>query len=206
MYANDVDDDLERWFMREVVAHEAALMRYLARIWPICHELYDLRQEVYVRVFEAAARVRPFSPKSFMFTTARNLIVDRIRRDDVVSFEATADPEGLNVLIDTISPEQCTSAREELHHLARLFDGLPPRCREVMWMRKVENIPQREVASRLGIKEKAVEKQVSRGVRLLAQGLLDELETAPTENSPSDRVPAHGGIAGRSSSRLFAQT
>jgi predicted DNA-binding protein (UPF0251 family) len=40
-----------------------------------------------------------------------------------------------------------------------------------MWLTKVESLTQREVASRLGINQKAVEKQVSRGIRLLAEAL-----------------------------------
>lgn len=191
IYANSIDDTLEHWFIREVVAHEAALMRYLVRIWPNRGEVHDLRQEIYVRVFEAAARDRPYSPKSFLFATARNLIADRVRRERVVSIEARGDLEFLNVLVDQISPEQRTCARQELGHLARVFDQLPPRCREVMWMRKVEELPQREVAKRLGINENAVEKQVSRGMRLLAEGLFGKVSGAEFRNHA-------GGGAGES--------
>jgi RNA polymerase sigma factor (sigma-70 family) len=182
MSANSLDDTLEHWFIHEVVAHEAALMRYLVRVWPNRSEIHDLRQEVYIRVFEAAARGRPYAPKSFLFATARHLIVDRIRRERIVCIEARGDLESLNVFVDQISPEQRASARQELGRLARVFDLLPPRCREVMWMRKVEELSQREVASRLGINEKAVEKQVSRGVRLLAEGLFGKVQGAPAHN------------------------
>jgi transmembrane sensor len=47
-----------------------------------------------------------------------------------------------------------------------------------MWLAKVECLPQREIAARLGINEKAVEKQVSRGMRLLAAALAGD-PTAP---------------------------
>jgi len=104
-----------------------------------------------------------------VFTTARNLMTDRIRRGRVVSIEATADLEALNVLVDEISPEQQASARQELSRLAQALDRLPPQCRNVVWLRKVEGIPQRQVADRLGISEGAVEKQISKGVRLLAR-------------------------------------
>jgi RNA polymerase sigma-70 factor (ECF subfamily) len=103
-----------------------------------------------------------------MFATARQLLADCIRRGHIVSIEATADLEVLNVLKDEISPEQRASARQELSRLAQAFDRLPPQCRRVVWMRKVEGISQKQVAERLGISEGAVEKQITKGVRLLA--------------------------------------
>ena len=169
-----MEDSLEQWFIREVIAHEGALMRHLSRVWPNRSEILDIRQEVYVRVYEAAGRSRPLAPKSFLFATARNLMADRIRRERVVRIEARGELDALNVLIDEISPERRASARQELGRLARAFDLLPTRCRDVMWLTKVESLSQREVASRLGVQEKAVEKQVSRGIRLLAAALFGD--------------------------------
>ena len=163
-----VDDSLNDWFCREILVHEAALMRYLLRCWFRREEIHDLRQEIYVRVYEAAAKARPTMPKSFMFTTARHLMTDRLRRGRVVSIEAMGDLDALNVLIDELSPERTASARQELKRLSAALDRLPDRCREVMWLRRVEDLPQKEVASRMGISEKTVEKQVAKGARLIA--------------------------------------
>ena len=108
-------------------------------------------------------------PKSFMFTTARHLMTDRLRRGRVVSIEAVGDLDALNVLIDEISPERRLSARQDLKRLTDAFDRLPDRCREVVWLRRVEELPQKEVAARMGISEKTVEKQVAKGARLIAE-------------------------------------
>lgn len=166
-----MEDSLDAWFAREILSHEESFVRYLTRVWPNRDDIHDLRQEVYIKVYEAAVRGRPQSPKSFMFTTARNLMADRIRRSRIVSIEATADLDALNVLVDEISPEQKASARQELGRLAQALDLLPPQCRNVMWMRKVEGISQKEVAEALGITEGAVEKHIAKGVRLLAKAL-----------------------------------
>jgi RNA polymerase sigma factor (sigma-70 family) len=166
-----MDEDLDGWFTREVLSHEASLVRYLARTWPHRDDLHDLRQEAYVRVYEAAAKCRPSSAKSFLFTTARNLMADRVRRERVVSIEARGDLDALNVLVDEISPEQHASAHQQLRRLAEAFDTLPRKCREVVWMRRVQELSQKDVASRLGIAEKTVEKHVANGVRLLANSM-----------------------------------
>lgn len=167
-------DLLEQWFAEEILVHEPSLMRYLARVWPNRDEISDLRQDVYVRVFESAMRELPASPKAFLFTCVRHLMIDRVRRNRIVFIGAQWDLDALNVLMDEVSPEQRMAALQELGALAQAFDRLPPRCRSVMWLRKVERLPQRAVAARLGINEGAVEKQVARGMRLLAAMLLED--------------------------------
>jgi RNA polymerase sigma factor (sigma-70 family) len=163
-----MNSELDRWFAREILAHEEAFVRYLRRVWPNQDEVHDLRQEAYIRVYEAAAKSRPASPKSFLFTTARNLITDRVRRERVVSIETREDLDELNVLVDELSPEKRANARQELKRLAGAFDRLPPRVREVLWLRRVEEVSQKEAAARMHVTEATIEKQLSKGVRMLA--------------------------------------
>lgn len=166
-----MDETLEAWFIREILAHEDALVRYLGRHWRKQEEVLDLRQEVYVRVYETAASSRPLTPRAFLFATARNLLIDRVRRQRVVSIEAVGDLESLNVLVDELSPEQHLHGRQELFRLTQAFDDLPPRCREAVWMRRVDELPQKEIARRLGITQKVVEKHITLGMRRLADAM-----------------------------------
>jgi RNA polymerase sigma-70 factor (ECF subfamily) len=162
-------DSLDGWFKREVLIHEGMLMRYLARVWPRRDELADLRQEAYARVYEAALSAPPQNPKAFLFSIARYIMVDRRRRERIVSIQAAGDRDFSNDLVEEKTPERTLGAQQELTRLARAFDRLPAKCREVVWMRRVLDLPQREIAQRLGISEKTVECQVSKGGRLLAQ-------------------------------------
>ena len=163
--------EFDAWFVREVLVHERALALFLQRHWPHRDEWHDLRQEVYARVYEAAGRVRPDAPKAFLFTTARHLMTDRLRRSRVVSIEPMGDFEPSHVLVDDVSPERWCGGRQGLLRLAEAFDRLPDRCREVVWLRRVEDLSQKEVAMRLGISEKTVEKHIAKGMRLLADHL-----------------------------------
>ena len=169
--SEDMHEPLEVWFAREILVHEDALVRYLRRMWSDRDEVHDLRQEIYIRVYEAAGKAIPHSPKAFLFTIARHLMADRIRRERVVSIEARGDIEALDVLIDEISPEERASAHEELRSVARAFERLPPRCREVVWLRRVEDLSQKEVAARLKIREGMVEKHVAKAMQRFADAL-----------------------------------
>jgi RNA polymerase sigma factor (sigma-70 family) len=170
-YPRAVNDVLNEWFVREVLPHERSLARYLGRVWRNRSEVDDLIQEVYVRVYEAAGKARPTAVKSFLFTTARNLVADRIRRGRVVSIEAVGDSEVLNVSMDELTPERRLDARQELKLLARAFARLSPRCREVVWLRRVDELTQKEVALRLGISDRTVETYLMRGMQVVADVL-----------------------------------
>lgn len=170
--------ELDEWFATEVLPHEGMLVRYLNRVWPNSAEVLDLRQDIYVRVYESARRALPTSPKAFLFATARNLMTDRIRHSRVVFIDSTQDLDNLNVLIDEISPERRLSARQELRILAQAFDLLSEKCRNVVWLRRVEGLSQRDTARRLGLHEGAVESQLARGVRALAQAVFGSTDGA----------------------------
>ena len=162
-------EPLDSWFKREILSHEAMLVRFIARVWPRHHEVADIRQEAYVRVYEAARATRPHAPKAFLFATARHLMADRVRRERIVSIRAGGENEFLNVIVEEISPERRVGAHQELARLARAFDRLPAQCREVVWLRRVKELSQKEVAERMGLSEKTVEKHLRTGARLLTR-------------------------------------
>jgi RNA polymerase sigma factor (sigma-70 family) len=188
-------EELDNWFKREILVHEESLVRYLYRTWPRPQEVYDLRQDIYVRVYESAITSRPLSPKAFLFATARHLMTDKFRRQRIVSIDAVEDLEALNVLVDDISPERRTSAHQDLRRLAAAIDGLPPKCRETVWLRRVDDLSQKEVAAKLGIAEKTVEKHVMKGMKLLAAALRrgEPVESlSRDESSEADQEQEHG--------------
>jgi RNA polymerase sigma factor (sigma-70 family) len=163
--------ELGQWFVREILPHESALTRYLRRVWQSPTELSDLRQETYVRVYQSAARALPRSPKAFLFATAHNLIVDRIRRERAVSIDYTRDLDPRDARVDHLTPERCLTARDELRRLTDAFQLLPRTTRAVIWLRRVEGLSQREAARRLGIEEGALEGRMNRGLRNLARNM-----------------------------------
>lgn len=68
------------------------------------------------------------------------------------------------VLCNAPSPERQHDAAEELERLCAAITELPPRCQQVFVMHKIHELPQQEVAERLGISVKAVEKHLKVGM------------------------------------------
>jgi RNA polymerase sigma factor (sigma-70 family) len=171
--------DLDNWFAHEILPHEAALMRYLARVWPDRSEIEDIRHDAYVRILECAHRLRSTAPKSLLFSIARNLMVDRVRRNRVVSIDLMGDLDALNVLVDEITPERRVSIHQQMTRVTAAINRLPNRCQAVFWLRRIENLSQKEIAVELGVSEGTVEKHMVRAARLLAD-LLSTPEEPPS--------------------------
>jgi RNA polymerase sigma factor (sigma-70 family) len=167
------------WFVREVLPLEATLMQFLRRNCRNKADIPDLCQDVYVRVYEAALERRPERPKAFVLATARNLLINRVRRDQIVRIEAVADLEAVNIALDEPSPERAVIARDMLRRLQSALDRLPARCRQAVVMKKVEGLPAREIASRMGISENTVNRHLTEGMLMLADCLYGETGNGP---------------------------
>ena len=168
--------DLEAWFVNEVLPLEATLMKFLRRNSRNAGDIADLRQEVYVRVYEAARKQLPDSAKAFVLTTARNLLINRVRREQIVAIDAVADLDSLEIAIDEPGPDRAIMAREELRRLQDALDHLPRRSRQAVVMKQLDGLSRREIASRMGVGEETVKRHLTNGMRALA----DMLYSAPT--------------------------
>ncbi len=162
---------IDEWFVREIIPLERLLMHFLNRALKDPNDAADLRQDVYVKIYEAAQTNIPDPAKPFLMAAARNLVVDRIRHKQVVSIETVGDLERLGFANEDPGPDRIVIARSELSRLRRILDQLPERCREAMILRKVECLPRREIAQRMGISEDAVAKHLAAGMRVVADTL-----------------------------------
>jgi RNA polymerase sigma-70 factor (ECF subfamily) len=187
-------DAVDDWFVREILPHEAALLRYLARAWPNPADIQDIRHDAYVRILEGADRLRPIAPKSLLFSIARNLMIDRARRNRIVPIDLLADLDSLNVLVDEVTPERRASIRQQLVIISAAINRLPEKCREVLWLRRVESLSQKEIAAKLGVTEGTVEKHMMRAARLLTQLLSDPdaREMRTSEARSTEEGTRHG--------------
>lgn len=174
MAASDVKD----WFVREVLPLEAMLLHFLHRNWRNQADIEDLRQDVYAQVLRAAKEKIPESAKPFIMVTARNLLIDRVRREQIVPIDAATDLDAIDVVADVPGPDRVVAARDTLRKLQAALDHLPPRCREVVVLRRIEGLTRNEIALRLGITEKTVADHITRGMCAIANELFGDLSGA----------------------------
>ncbi len=161
------DDTVSAWFIREIVPLEANLMAYLRHNWRNPSDIADLRQEVYARVLEAAQERIPDNPKHFLLVCARNLLINLVRREQIVPMETFADVDILGVASDAPAPDRQIIKREELRQLEAALERLPERTREAVTLAYFEGLSGKEIAKRMGITQSRVSHHISEGTLIL---------------------------------------
>ena len=164
---------LDHWFVTNVLPFEQVLVHYIRRHWHDGGEVADLCQEVYIRVYEAAQDKRPVPVKPYLLAIARNLMIDRLRKKSVVNIEALDEVAWQGISDRDPNPEQHVAARQELHRMQRALDNMSPRCREVIVLRRIQGLSQREISQKLGISEDTVESHMTKALQVLADAASD---------------------------------
>ncbi|MEY2880127.1 MAG: hypothetical protein RLZZ15_2507 [Verrucomicrobiota bacterium] len=158
--------DHAKWFADEIHPHEPMLRAWLRSRFARGGEVDDLVQEAFARVLRArAAGAEMRSPKAFLFATARNLALDALRHRAVSGEDALVPFESLDVLDGSDGIPETVDRHEKLERLTAAIQSLPERCREIMTLRKVYGLSQKDIAARLGISECTVSAQLTIGVR-----------------------------------------
>lgn len=157
------------WFVTEVQPHRPALRAWLLARFPTLPDVDDVVQDTLARVLRAREAGPIRSARALLFTTARNLALDAVRRQQVVRFEPITDSTDSSVLADGADVVAAVSKQQELELLTKAIQSLPTRCREILTLRTAYGCTQKEIARKLGVSESTVEKQTALGIRLCAE-------------------------------------
>jgi len=156
-----------RWLARNVLPHEALLRAKLGGMCLYDLDIEDVIQEMYARFMTHPSLDSIRYPRQYALLTARGIIIDHVRHSRVVSITSSGNLEMLEIPAPDINTEERIEFQQEINVVMAALDQLPKTCRETLVLRRVEGLPQREVARRLNISEKTVEKHMATGVRLL---------------------------------------
>jgi RNA polymerase sigma-70 factor (ECF subfamily) len=124
----------------------------------------DVVQESFLRLWKARAAHPIQCAKAFLFRVARHVALDSVVAQKRSPIEAIGNLAELPVVEEKADVIEAISANEKVRMVAAALVALPPRCREVVMLRKLRGLSRAEVATRLGISEKTVDEQLARGI------------------------------------------
>lgn len=160
-----------------VERHRDSVYRLARTATGDAEEAFDITQEAFLAAFGALSRYDPARPfRGWIAAIALNKCRDRIRRRRVRRFLGLALPDNAAEWIadDGPSPEMQAASRDELAATARAIADLPSALKEVLILRTVEGMNQKETAEALGISAKAVETRLYRARAKLAEAVRGE--------------------------------
>ena len=167
--------DVVDWVNANFLPFESRLRSMLLRACSDAAEVDDVVQEVYYKllIMDSLAHVR--EPKSFLARMAKNVVIDRLRKEAVINIDTMANLDELDIEDTAPTPERVAQDRSELSWVIGLISRLPERCKDVFTARRVYGLSQRETATQLGITEGIVEQEIIKGMHLMSE-LLSQVE------------------------------
>lgn len=176
--------EIVAWVGSQMLPHESDVRRWLRKRVPSDAAIDDIVQEAYCRVAALSSIAHIDNGRAYFFRAVSSIFIDQLRRARVVRIDSVTEIGSLNVVDEEPSPERVVSARRDLARVRRLIEDLPAKCRRIMELRRIDGLPQREVAERLGVTENVVEAQSIRGLRLVMKALEDEGATDVAPRRP----------------------
>jgi len=161
-----------------IARYQNRVYRYLLRLVRRPAEAEDLFQQTWIRVAE---KIRSYDPArnfdAWLFTLARNLAFDHLRRvqpsslDEPVDEDSSADTKLSRLAASDPGPHDQLLARERASHLAAALETLPVIYREVLSLRFEEEMKIEEIADVLATPLSTVKSRLRRGLEQIRQTL-----------------------------------
>ena len=177
------------WFKTVILPHETALRGRLRRILPSTHELDDMVAEVMARAYATENWENVTTGRAYLFTIARNLVIDTARRNKVVSFETIAD---LELLQGDNNVEAQLHAREALRQIEVIVESLPAQCRRVFILRRIHERSMQEIAAEMSLSVSTVEKHLAKAIAIVMRAWAEREETDFERAGVGARVKQQG--------------
>lgn len=138
----------------------------------------DVAQQVFVDVWQKAHTFdgNKASPKTWLYTIARNRCIDVIRKRQLRQMVGL-DDKTFDLFVDAPSPTQVVENRQELRRTLEALHRLPERQRLALLLSAVADLPVREIARVLKTSEGATEQLLVRARKRLRQAVA--FETRP---------------------------
>lgn len=155
----------------EIIYHRYAETLYHAAFCrlPVQHKAEDLVQEVFINLYKKREEAKEIDNlKAWLLRCMRNLILNEIRNyklHELHHFKIATFKKNYTEIYSTY----------DLHVLETLFHKalaqLTDKCREVFLLSRTEQLPNKKIAERLAVSEKAVEKQLTKALRTIRREL-----------------------------------
>lgn len=127
----------------------------------------DIAQETFVKLWEVRDRVERKTVKSYLYTIAQNTTINQQKRQQLLyKFQ-----KRITTQLDNDNPEKLAEMAQYEERLQSVIASLPDGGREVFLMNRLEDLTYQEIADRLGLSVKAIEKRMSKVLRIIREQL-----------------------------------
>ena len=166
------DADARARFAALALPHADAAYNLALRLARSPETAEDIVQDAYVKALSGFDSFRGGDPRAWIFTIVRNRFYDLARERKLKATAPLSDGAEDDFDYwdpDQETPEDALARKDEAARVRGLVDGLPPRLREVIVLKEMEDLSYRQIAEITGAPIGTVMSRLSRARALLAQ-------------------------------------
>jgi len=153
--------------------HNESLLRFLTTRLRSPQDAHEVAQEAYVRLLSLDEPHAVSYLRAFLFKTAANLAVDRLRRNEVRV--RAADSTLFAEFADARTPERRVAGVQAVERLGRLVAAMPASCRRAFVLSRIHGMGTAEIAQAMKVSERAARMYVLRALLYCRAGLDEEV-------------------------------
>jgi len=127
----------------------------------------DIMQDTFVTLWRKCENANPLTVKSFLYKIAGNKVIDHFRHQKV-AMNYRAEKRSL---VDHITPQFELEEKEFKVYLESVLASIPEASRTVFMMSRIEKMKYAEIAERLEVSVKAVEKRMHKALIIVKKQL-----------------------------------
>jgi RNA polymerase sigma-70 factor (ECF subfamily) len=151
----------------------SSLCRYALTYMQDTHAAEDVVQDTFIKIWEQKRDIIHLPEiKFYLITAVRNNCISALRKaksQQVHFTDETPEPEPEPFITNT---QQREMASEQTRRIADALNKLPPKCKEVFLLIKMQGMSYKQAAEALDISVKTVENQMGKAIRLLRESPL----------------------------------
>ncbi|MDP3737526.1 MAG: RNA polymerase sigma factor [Hyphomonadaceae bacterium] len=127
----------------------------------------DLYQDAFVKMVERSRSENIPKLDNLLRHVVRCITIDRFRRR-TTRLTFTSDEAGKNAVDAVADPERHVIGAQRLRRVMAAIDAMPPKRREVFLLHRVDELTYAQIARRLEVNIKTVEKHMALAMRQLS--------------------------------------
>ncbi|MFT3723362.1 MAG: RNA polymerase sigma factor [Hyphomonadaceae bacterium] len=131
-------------------------------------EAEDVVQEAFLKVVETAQTQEIRKPEHLLARVVRCVAIDRVRRRRTRPTAESAEA-GEQVADLTADPERAIMGSQRLKRVMAIIDQMPPKRREVFLLHRIDELTYPQIARKLGVTIKAVEKHIRLALKQITE-------------------------------------
>lgn len=135
-----------------------------------CHQrAYDILHDALLKIAISPTAINLDKPHAYLRVIAHNLAIDDHRSNKkLISLTHIEEMGMLGLMHDSAklapSPEELIFIKQRLEVLQKVINSLPPKCREVFWLYRIEDLALKEIATKLSISINMVSRHITRAM------------------------------------------